>query len=449
MNDPMRRALQRLQGPVGPEREFADALFTRLLEEAGTRRGPVLRVPGGARRALVAVAALGLALAVFFITLPILRPADRGGIAQYGEVPSFRGVVEFTVSPDLLAGIDEGGSDALTSGTHRIEVVYAGPDAWRFELLDDGFTSMLPPVAGSFGAWDGERFRVFHAGENAYGPQGIGPSGFTILNPLAWTASGQGWEEVCRDPEFVGSDTLLGRDATTVGCGGQPPGIRLWLDDETGLVLRAEVASDVGSPSFEGPFGPGSGGGFRFVELEVGLDLSEAAAFEPPAGAVPFAEVVTPPTTLSIGELVPALPALEAAGLDVTPSNGRPTAIYAWASWCPPCTGAPFDAFDEEAARFAGELNAFTVALRDDSQAAAEVVAAEGYTVALVHDPEGELEAWGLSGLPALVLLDGDGRLLGAYAGDLDRDDVRAILRAVVAGESLPDVGGNTAQQIA
>jgi thiol-disulfide isomerase/thioredoxin len=453
VSDPVRRTIERLEGPVTPEPGFADELFVRLLEEAGGRRGPlrrtsgvIRRVPEGMRRALVAVAALGLVAAVFLLTLPLLLPSDPQALGGYGEMPPFRGVVEFTVSPDLLVGID---SDELTSGTHRIEVVYAGSDAWRFELLDDGLGSILPPVAGSFGAWDGERFQIYDAGQRAFGEQAIGATAFTILNPLAWTAQGDGWEELCRDPEVVGSEMLVGREATAVECGGRSAGIRLWLDEQTGLVLRAEAASDAESMSFEGPIGPGPGGGFRFVELEFGAAITRAdAAFDPPSDAVPFEEVVTPPTTLTIGEPVPALPGLEAAGLDVTPSNGRPTAIYAWATWCPPCTGEPLDAYDEEAIGLARELNAFAVAFLDEP-AATELFDAEGYRVTLVHDVEGELGAWGVEGIPTLLLLDGDGRLLGAYAGDLDGNDVRAILQAVVNGEPLPDVGGNAAQQIA
>lgn len=458
MKDPLRSTLERLEGPITPEPGFADELFVRLLEEAHARRGPLRRAPGalrrapqGVRRALVAVAALGLTAAVFLLTLPLLVPSEQGALGEYEEMPPFRGVVEFTVSPDQLdaaaelEGID---NPELTGGTHRIEVVYAGPDAWRYELLDDGFGGGLPPMEGSFGAWDGERFGIYDAAENAFGRQLIG-AGFTILNPLAWSAPGEGWEEHCRDPEVVGSDVLLGREAVSVECGGPPAEIRLWLDDQTGLVLRAEVAADGEPQPFQGPIGPGPGGGFRFVELEFGGVTPADAAFDPPPDAVPFEEVPPPPpTTLTIGEPVPALPGLEAAGLEVTPSNGRPTAIYAWATWCPPCTGEPLDAFDEESVGLARELNAYAVAFQDEPDAATQFFDAEGYRVTLVDDVEGELAEWGVEGIPTLILLDREGRLLGAYAGDLGGDDVRAILRAVVDGEPLPDVGGKTVQQI-
>jgi thiol-disulfide isomerase/thioredoxin len=446
----MRRTLERLEGPVAPEPEFADELFLRLAEQVGGRRATLRRVPGafrrgpeGVRRALVAVATLSLVAAVFVLTLRFLVPSEPA-VGGYSEMPPFRGIVEFTIAPELLAGIDSGD---VTSGTHRIEVVFAGPDAWRFESLDDGFGSMLPAVAGSIGAWDGERMHVYDAGQNAFGEQPIGAANFSILNPLAWSAPGEGWEESCREPAVVGSETLLGRGATVVECGGRSGGIRLWLDGQTGLVLRAEVGSEESLP-FEGPFGPGAGGGFRFVELEIGSVTDADAAFAPPADAVPFEEVVTPPTTLTIGEPVPALPGLEASGLDVTPSNGRPTVIYAWASWCPPCIGEPLDVFDEEAVGAGRELNAFAVAYKDDPDAANEVFDSEGYRVMLVQDADGELAEWGMEGIPTLVLLDGDGRLLGAYVGDLDGDEVRAVLRAVVNGEPLPDVGGKTVQQI-
>jgi thiol-disulfide isomerase/thioredoxin len=455
VNDPLRRTLERLEGPVMPDRAFADDLFERLVEEVGAPPGPVRRVrgrlrrtPEGLRRALVAAAALGLTAAVFLVTLPLLRPTEPPAIGEYGEMPPFRGIVEFTVAPELLERI--GAEAYLTPGTHRIEVVYAGPDAWRLELLDDGLGSILPAVAGSFGAWDGERFRIYDAGQNAFGAQRIGSAGYTILNPLAWTATGQGWEERCLDREVVGSDVLLGREATIVDCGGGYTGIRLWLESRTGLVLRSEVAADAISPSFEGPVGPGPGGGFRFVELEFGGATPADAAFDPPPDAVGLSHVpFPPPTSLTIGEPVPALPTLEAAGLDLTPSNGRPTALYVWATWCPPCMGARLDVFDRESGVLASELNAFAISSYDDPDAAEELFDREGFDVTLLHDDIGDLESlWGVETIPTLVLLDGDGRLLGAYAANLHGLEVRLVMRAVAAGDPLPELEGTTVEQI-
>jgi thiol-disulfide isomerase/thioredoxin len=168
---------------------------------------------------------------------------------------------------------------------------------------------------------------------------------------------------------------------------------------------------------------------------------------------VPFEELAgddpdTPATSLALGEPVLALPALQAAGLELAPADGRPTAIYAWASWCQPCVGPPLRAFGSEGAALADRLHAVAVSYLDEPSAAVEVFEATGATIPLFHDEREELERWGLSGVPALILLDDDGRLLGAYAGDLGGDDVRAILAALAAGEPLPEVGGHTIHQL-
>lgn len=447
MNDPLRTTLERLEGPVSPDPRFAEDLFARLLDERDARRRPFGRASRGLRptneglrRTLIAAAALLLAGVVFVLMLPILRPSQQPAPGGSGEMPPFHAVVEFTVPPGQIAGEH---NPQLTSGKHRIDVVYAGSDAWRFEVLDDGFGSILPAVAGSFGAWDGERFRIYDAGQNAFGQQEIGPKDFTILNPLAWSAPGGGWEESCPDAEVTGTDVVLGREATTVACGGT----RLWVDEQTGLVLRADAAEDAGSLSFEGPLGLGPGGEMRVVELEVGTATEADAAFNPPADAVPFQDVVTPPTTLTVGEPVPALPNLEAQGLQIPSANGRPVAVYAWATWCPPCVGGPLAAFEDEAVAHVSDLNAYAVAVQDTAKAATGLFESEGYGGTLLNDVDGELDAWGIQGVPTLVLLDADGRMVGAYVGDLDGSDVRAILQAFLAGDPLPDVGGKTVAQ--
>jgi hypothetical protein len=44
--------------------------------------------------------------------------------------------------------------------------------------------------------------------------------------------------------------------------------------------------------------------------------------------------------------------------------------------------------------------------------------------------------------------MDADGTFAGAYLGDLQGTDVRAIVDAVVAGNPLPDIGGTTVEQL-
>lgn len=50
------------------------------------------------------------------------------------------------------------------------------------------------------------------------------------------------------------------------------------------------------------------------------------------------------------------------------------------------------------------------------------------------------LHAWELRFIPALVLLDDGGRVLGMYVGPLSDDDFGQLVDALAYGRPLPDV---------
>jgi thiol-disulfide isomerase/thioredoxin len=87
---------------------------------------------------------------------------------------------------------------------------------------------------------------------------------------------------------------------------------------------------------------------------------------------------------------------------------GRPSLIYFWASWCPVCTAS-----QGTISAVAADHAVLTVAMQ--SGAAAEVaqyMAAEGLSWPTVADADGRLaRRFGVAGVPAAFILDGDGRV--------------------------------------
>jgi thiol-disulfide isomerase/thioredoxin len=142
--------------------------------------------------------------------------------------------------------------------------------------------------------------------------------------------------------------------------------------------------------------------------------------------------------------------------IDLASLRGEPTLVYVWATWCPVCaegevSGAadPLAAFDDAWLQHGASVNLVAVAHLDEESAVSRLVEDRGYTVPIALDGSGEaLAAWGVEGIPLLVVLDAEGALAGAYLGDLQGPDVRAIVEAVTAGGPLPSVGGKTVEQL-
>lgn len=471
--DRIRRAFDLLDRPVVPDAGFRDELFERLREEAGRRPRRLPRpsvVPGPSstvRRTFVIAATLGLTIAVLAAILWPLRNIGDGTasatVGPFGPMPAFRASIEI-VAPS--SGGDSG-SDA-GAGTSQITLSYAEPDAWRSELVSGNAPGMIPPEPGSFGVWDGQAVFVYDARDNTYGKARVTPpfDTFSPLNLLSWEGAGSStWPENCPNPTEVGREILAGRSAIHLACPPDGPvggPVDLWIDTDTGLVLKIVMGpSPTGGLPVRGPFGIAPGGSLEVTKIEYDPTFGpDEVTWAPPDGAVSAKDAPpAPPTNLTIGQPVPTwtLPSLGGGQVDLPSLRGEPTIVYVWASWCEICAGSndttgpgdPLDAFDRAFVEHASAVALVSVAYRDDHRAVATLVDAGGYTVPVALDDDGVVpKMWGSEGIPLLLVMDADGTFAGAYLGDLQGTDVRAIVDAVVAGNPLPDIGGTTVEQL-
>jgi peroxiredoxin len=251
-------------------------------------------------------------------------------------------------------------------------------------------------------------------------------------------------DEGIRSCEVLADEKIAGRDAHHLQCtfddggGGVASGAEAWLDVETGVLLRLTFPNGLR---------------FEVTDIEYGVSFPPGIfSTEPPDTPA------DPATGLAIGEEVPTwvLPALGGGMIDLASLRGEPTLVYVWATWCPVCaegevSGAadPLAAFDDAWLQHGASVNLVAVAHLDEESAVSRLVEDRGYTVPIALDGSGEaLAAWGVEGIPLLVVLDAEGALAGAYLGDLQGPDVRAIVEAVTAGGPLPSVGGKTVEQL-
>jgi cytochrome c biogenesis protein CcmG, thiol:disulfide interchange protein DsbE len=121
-----------------------------------------------------------------------------------------------------------------------------------------------------------------------------------------------------------------------------------------------------------------------------------------------------------------ALPATDLVTLDDGTATsfdayrGTPLVVNLWASWCTPCrTEMPAI---ERAHQQLGDRVAI-VGLTDDPNldAARKAAATAGVTYPLLVDTDGRFQSdLGLTGLPATVFVDADGKVVATHNGTLD-----------------------------
>lgn len=150
---------------------------------------------------------------------PISPPTISRGVA----------IPDFVAPPPLHLTLV--GSGALGQWTD--EIWSAGSAGARVEF---GERTISGQTRGDLIVFDGTQAYQYQAATNTYRASQVGP-GFYVLGDLRWSD----WKgNRCKDPLATDSEAVAGRPTLYVRCDGSD----LWLDRETGVVLKS-VSSGV------------------------------------------------------------------------------------------------------------------------------------------------------------------------------------------------------------
>lgn len=437
--------LRSLDKPAEPSAEFAESLSQILLNELAREAEPELKPfaarvfgrPGARLRNLVPVVAVVILLAGLLVW-NVSRPQSafavvEEAIARSRELPPFRAVIVGPKGEVPLA---------------RLELLYRGKDGWRLKFVE--VTPSSPTKApGSFELRDGNRYYSYSAADNTYQSGSNIGAGFSPLGLLSWDSHGGigFWRDRCGESasRVLGNDEAVGRPAKHVRC----TDLELWIDTETGLILRIKsLESPAAAPRpVPGPIGLLPGTTVEITEIEYNPSFPPGAfEFLPPPGATESQGEPEPDTPVSdrlkVGETAARWSGelLTGGSFDTQSLRGRPAVIFFWAPWCFPCIDDPFTQFQAAYRKHSSALGLVSVSF-DKREPTQEIVNKNLVEFPVVLDEKGtNLRRWGLRGIPALVLLDDRGRVLRMYVGPLSNDDFEQLVDAVAAGRPLPDV---------
>ena len=425
---------------AGPSPEFLDRLELELRRRVGHARRPLgwrlqtlvdavsprLAPP---LRAAWAMTLLGLVLAL--ISAVALIGARMSGLfptadevvvtsqAVYADPPPFEmevrpengSLVRYAFDGDTRFRMDmmEGTDLALLPGGYLVrergrQAWYAsaeqGANTWSVTDIVDSFLIDTYPLIGMEPGWIG-RVPIESGG------------------PLPWPSCPEGWR-------FGDAGEVAVRPADQVVCGSNA----WWIDRESRLVVRHDADGRVVAEA---------------LRLTLAPSFSAARfALEPPAGAeILGGELPGDPTAwkgvLDVGQVPPTLEAtyLDGTAFDSRTLRGQPTVLYFWGTSCPPCLDEMAGSIVREAADRGKSIRFVTVGLDSDGLLAEARDQVGGLPI-VVDETAATIKSWRLFGIPALVLLDTQGRVAAVHVGIVDAATLDRMLDALVAGEPVP-----------
>jgi hypothetical protein len=307
--DPVITLLRKLDGPVEPRPEFADALRARLLEQLAQTNGasarPGIRRPRPAphsrlRPPLLAGAAALAVAAIVIAVVVASRPSPASALdvirqarAAFAHMPPFQATYQVALNPD---GANPNGPRYVPRGaTATLVVSYGGPQRFRSQVVAEHripLTTTTAPRPGSYQVFDGRTLATYDSlwkrfdSSPAHGIPGA-------LDGLSWHGAYPDWERVCRGPHSkVLADTQIAdRDARHIRCTDFTGNTwELWIDRQTGLLLKivGEVEGFLG-----GGFSTSAKGGFEIEKLRYNPSFPAGTfSVKAPRGGVNFQALV-------------------------------------------------------------------------------------------------------------------------------------------------------------
>ena len=426
---------------VDPDAAFGDALYEALATDLGFRTSTA-----AGRRTLAERLARALGLDRAFPVSPEWRLAS---LATLGAL-----LLATLLAIVLIAGQLLRSTTPIVSGDDivaRSQALYTNPPAfdmtvrlagrsvirYRYDGKHDlradviaGSFSVSPEGPGSFRIDTATQTATYDAAKKSWTQANVPapqPPLFSMLD-LNWIVFGQGFKPSETPPVYDCPDgwqreadgVVANRPAYHVSC---VSGGDFWIDQQSFLL-------------------DGSGSLIAASSLTVGPSLDPSLfAMAMPAGAYD-ANNPPPSTVLAVGR--PAQdwtgPLQGGGSFDSTSLRGLPAAIYFWAEWCDPCLHESLDSFAKAARVGHPGIGFVSVATGTANEGALQAaIEASGSGFAVVRDDGGSIVTdWGLTGVPALVLLRPDGTVASVTVGPVTSADLEAMLAALIDGAPIP-----------
>jgi thiol-disulfide isomerase/thioredoxin len=168
------------------------------------------------------------------------------------------------------------------------------------------------------------------------------------------------------------------------------------------------------------------------------VDVTNGGEFRFVAGT-PAGDVIPPDERASAPDFSGTL--LDGDPFESAQLDGQVAVINFWGSWCAPCR-VETPQFSEVAGEYAGDGARFVgINVKEtDKQFAQAFVDRFEIGFPSLYDPRGEVALafrdYPANAIPSTIVLDPQGRVAAVYTGEVQQDDLRAVLDRVLAEAS-------------
>lgn len=424
--------------PAEPSPEFLDRLELELRRRAGHARPPL----GWRLQALAEVISPALAprlrvawaVTLLALLLVLASAAALVGARLLGLLPTAEEVV--LASQAVYADPPAFEMEARLGDGSRVRYTFDGDGRFRQDIVDGTDHGLFTP--GGYLVRDGLRQAWYGSEEtgantwfvtdavpivDAYPLIGVDPGWIGRVpiesgGPLPWPSCPDGWR-------FGDAGEVAGRSADQVTCDSDA----WWIDRESRLVLRHAADGRVVAEALRLTLAPGLSAERFLLDPPQGAQIVRG---EEPGDATAWKGV------LDVGQVPPTLEAtyLDGTAFDSRTLRDRPTVLYFWGTWCPPCLDEMARTIVGEAADRGDRIRFVTVGL-DSDRLLAEARDHVGGLPIVVDESAESIKSWRLFAIPAFVLLDAEGRVAAVHVGVVDEAAFDRMLDALAAGEPV------------
>jgi len=417
-----------LDASAEPDLAFADTLFETLAGDLG------FRADDRRRRAIVPMRPRASALRLAYVAaiLGLLLAAALAAALLAGALLHERTAAEIVAASQAMQ-LEPPAYDMTVSGNGGSMVLRVrtnGHDAWRWDWI-----SSPELAAGTFEVHDGTQVGRFDAADNTWtvSPDDRSSLDGTVLTWALPHVPTQGTSQpnwfICPSWTRLPDDAVAGRPAYHVACDKR----EFWVDQATFALVGVEAPSGEALGGFTG----------RATAFDSSPDFSSGTfAMAAPPGAVAV-DPNNPPvsTVLVIGQPAPRISGATLDGTTFDTSTlSRPAAVYVWGPWCDPCAGSHLLDLQSVAERHASTVSTMTVAVASELGTVTGYVESNGIRLPVINDGNaGTIStAWKIQSIPALVMLDRNGVVVGIRSYALGPDDLERAYAALEAGLPVP-----------
>lgn len=151
--------------------------------------------------------------------------------------------------------------------------------------------------------------------------------------------------------------------------------------------------------------------------------LAGEVALSPPAGPGSLDPDMTPPDFFIVPE--------SGKTTRLSDLRGKPVLINFWNTWCPPCR-EEMPGLDRLYREYADQTEFIFINILAGEKSVRDVtsfLADNGYSIPVYLDRQGEVAGiYGVSSIPATVVLDSDGEVVYAAAGSISYDQAKSLI---------------------